>query len=64
MGRFGRSGKVVAHDCGFNGAEHMRLVFGGRLGITPSQYRAGFRASSLDRSSDTIDHNDNNDLLD
>ena len=37
--------KVVAHDCGFNSAEHMRLVFVKRLGITPSQYRASFRAS-------------------
>ncbi len=35
--------KVVAHDCGFNSAEHMRLVFVKRLGITPSQYRASFR---------------------
>jgi transcriptional regulator GlxA family with amidase domain len=39
----GLSLKVVAHDCGFNSAEHMRLVFVKRLGITPSQYRASFR---------------------
>ena len=36
--------KVVAHQCGFNNAEHMRLAFSRRLGITPSQYRASFRA--------------------
>jgi transcriptional regulator GlxA family with amidase domain len=33
---------VVADDCGFNSAEHIRLVFVKRLGITPSQYRASF----------------------
>jgi transcriptional regulator GlxA family with amidase domain len=38
--------KVVAHECGFNSAEHMRLVFVKRLGITPSQYRASFRTAT------------------
>jgi transcriptional regulator GlxA family with amidase domain len=35
--------KVVAYDCGFNSAEHMRLAFVRRLGLTPSEYRARFR---------------------
>lgn len=35
--------KVVAYECGFSSAEHMRLVFVKRLGVTPSQYRANFR---------------------
>jgi transcriptional regulator GlxA family with amidase domain len=39
--------KIVVHRCGFNNAEHMRLAFARRLGITPSQYRASFR---VDRS--------------
>ncbi|MBR0643030.1 GlxA family transcriptional regulator [Plastoroseomonas hellenica] len=34
--------KVVAHECGFTSAEHMRLVFVRSLGVTPSQYRASF----------------------
>lgn len=34
--------KVVAHECGFSSAEHMRVVFVRRLGITPSQYRSSF----------------------
>jgi len=37
--------KGVAYECGFGGAEHMRLVFMKRLGVTPNQYRASFRAS-------------------
>jgi transcriptional regulator GlxA family with amidase domain len=37
--------KVVAYECGFNTAEHMRQVFVRRLGLTPSQYRASFRAA-------------------
>lgn len=36
--------KVVAFDCGFSSAEHMRQVFVRRLGLTPSQYRASFRS--------------------
>jgi transcriptional regulator GlxA family with amidase domain len=36
--------KVVAYECGFHNAEHMRLVFVRRLGLTPSDYRARFRA--------------------
>ena len=35
--------KVVAFECGFHSAEHMRLVFVRRLGLTPSDYRARFR---------------------
>ena len=35
--------KMVAYDCGFSGAEHMRQVFVRRLGLTPSQYRASFQ---------------------
>jgi transcriptional regulator GlxA family with amidase domain len=37
--------KLVAYECGFNTAEHMRQVFVRRLGLTPSQYRANFRAA-------------------
>lgn len=37
--------KVVAYACGFTTAEHMRQVFVRRLGLTPSQYRASFRAA-------------------
>jgi transcriptional regulator GlxA family with amidase domain len=36
--------KVVAYECGFSSAEHMRQVFVRRLGLTPSQYRASFRS--------------------
>ena len=36
--------KVVAYDCGFHNAEHMRLAFVRRLGLTPSEYRSRFRA--------------------
>jgi transcriptional regulator GlxA family with amidase domain len=35
--------KVVAYECGFHNAEHMRLAFTRRLGVTPSDYRARFR---------------------
>lgn len=38
--------KLVAHACGFHNAEHMRLSFSRRLGVTPSQYRASFGAMS------------------
>ncbi|MDB5655929.1 MAG: AraC family transcriptional regulator [Tardiphaga sp.] len=37
--------KVVAFDCGFSSAEHMRQVFVRRLRLTPSQYRASFRTT-------------------
>ncbi|MET0221390.1 MAG: GlxA family transcriptional regulator [Tardiphaga sp.] len=37
--------KVVAYDCGFGSAEHMRQVFVRRLGVTPSQYRLSFRTA-------------------
>jgi transcriptional regulator GlxA family with amidase domain len=40
--------KAVAYDCGFNGAEHMRLVFVRRLGVTPTQYRSSFGTTSLE----------------
>ena len=36
--------KVVAYDCGFHNAEHMRMAFVRRLGLTPSEYRSRFRA--------------------
>ena len=36
--------KVVAYECGFSTAEHMRQVFVRRLGVTPSQYRGSFRS--------------------
>lgn len=35
--------KAVAYDCGFGGAEQMRVVFQRRLGVSPAQYRASFR---------------------
>jgi transcriptional regulator GlxA family with amidase domain len=35
--------KIVAYECGFSSAEHMRQVFVRRLGVTPSQYRSSFR---------------------
>jgi transcriptional regulator GlxA family with amidase domain len=35
--------KVVAHECGFSSAEHMRLAFARQLGVTPSQYRSSFQ---------------------
>jgi transcriptional regulator GlxA family with amidase domain len=36
--------KAIAYDCGFTGAEQMRLVFQRRLGISPARYRDNFRA--------------------
>jgi len=38
--------KVIAYDCGFHSAEHMRLAFVRRLGIAPSEYRGQFRANA------------------
>ncbi|HEY2007439.1 MAG TPA: GlxA family transcriptional regulator [Rhizomicrobium sp.] len=35
--------KTVAFQSGFSSAEHMRIAFTRRLGVTPSQYRASFR---------------------
>jgi transcriptional regulator GlxA family with amidase domain len=35
--------KMVAYECGFSSAEHLRQVFVKRLGVTPSQYRSNFR---------------------
>jgi len=36
--------KAVAFDCGFGSADRMRIVFTERLGVSPAQYRASFRA--------------------
>jgi len=36
--------KAVAFDCGFGTADRMRIVFSERLGLSPAQYRANFRA--------------------
>ena len=36
--------KTIAYRCGFGSAARMRLVFSQRFGVTPSQYRDGFRA--------------------
>jgi len=38
--------KAIAYDCGFGTADRMRLIFKGRLGITPAQYRMSFRGKS------------------
>ena len=38
-----RALKAVAYDCGFGGADRMRIVFARRLGVTPARYRASFR---------------------
>lgn len=35
--------KSVAFDSGFGTADRMRMVFAGRLGVTPAQYRASFQ---------------------
>lgn len=35
--------KAIAYDCGFGTAEHMRIVFERRIGISPAQYRANFQ---------------------
>jgi len=43
--------KVIAYDCGFHSAEHMRLAFVRRLGIAPSEYRGQFRAIAVRRAS-------------
>lgn len=37
--------KAIAADCGFGTTDRMRIVFQGRLGITPAQYRASFQLS-------------------
>jgi transcriptional regulator GlxA family with amidase domain len=37
--------KAIAYDCGFGGAEQMRLVFQRRLGLSPARYRNSFRAA-------------------
>ncbi len=36
--------KAVAYHGGFGSADHMRIVFVKRLGVTPTQYRASFRS--------------------
>ncbi len=38
--------KEVAYHCGFGTTDRMRIVFVKRLGVTPAQYRASFRAAS------------------
>jgi transcriptional regulator GlxA family with amidase domain len=38
--------KAVAYDSGFGTGDRMRLVFTERLGVSPAQYRASFRALS------------------
>jgi len=35
--------KVVAFECGFASADHMRVAFRRRLGVTPQHYRGSFR---------------------
>jgi len=35
--------KAIAYDCGFGGAEQMRVVFQRRLGVSPAQYRTSFK---------------------
>lgn len=38
--------KVIAYECGFGGAEQMRVVFQRRLGIGPAAYRGAFRTET------------------
>ncbi|USI73460.1 GlxA family transcriptional regulator [Sphingomonas morindae] len=38
--------KVIAFECGFGGAEQMRVVFQKRLGVSPAAYRGSFRPES------------------
>ncbi|OSI71636.1 MULTISPECIES: GlxA family transcriptional regulator [Bradyrhizobium] len=40
--------KAVAFDCGFGSADRMRIVFTARLGVSPIQYRASFRRTTLE----------------
>ena len=35
--------KAIAYECGFGGAEQMRVVFQRRLGVSPAHYRGSFR---------------------
>jgi len=35
--------KAIAYECGFGGAEQMRVVFQRRLGVSPAQYRGSFK---------------------
>jgi transcriptional regulator GlxA family with amidase domain len=39
----GKALKAIAYECGFGTADHMRSVFVKGLGISPTQYRAGFQ---------------------
>lgn len=39
--------KVLAHRCGFGGAEQMRVVFQRRLGISPAAYRSRYHGSRV-----------------
>jgi transcriptional regulator GlxA family with amidase domain len=36
--------KTIAYEYGFGTADRMRLVFTRRLGVSPNDYRASFRA--------------------
>lgn len=36
--------KTIAYECGFGNADRMRLVFARRIGVSPADYRASFRA--------------------
>lgn len=40
--------KMLAYECGFGGAEQMRVVFQRRLGISPAMYRSNFRRADSD----------------
>jgi transcriptional regulator GlxA family with amidase domain len=46
----GKAIKVVAYECGFASASHMRSVFAKLLGVSPLQYRESFRVSGTPRS--------------
>jgi transcriptional regulator GlxA family with amidase domain len=39
--------KVIAFECGFGSAGHMRAVFTKLLGISPSQYRERFHMPGM-----------------
>ncbi|TXR46652.1 GlxA family transcriptional regulator, partial [Phyllobacterium endophyticum] len=43
--RSNRQLKSIAYDCGFGTVDRMRIVFTGRLGVTPAQYRSSFGRS-------------------
>jgi transcriptional regulator GlxA family with amidase domain len=45
--------KVVAHRCGFGGAEQMRVIFQKRLGISPTAFRDQARSANERKGPDT-----------